>query len=404
MEKDYQANDELDRYEHVGLDNESQQELSLNARMQADQEMERQERAKLNMAHRRPGAFNDEELEDDENEILHNEMRRERMRIMMDNNGGEGDQDPDALQNMLDFEDVKGPLSVWLRKNDVIKFITKQFNAFLRNFKDETGAFVYEDKIHEMCMNNKQSLQVVFTHLSQKNPTLAIWLAEEPALMLPILNDVAIELVGEVYPDYYKIFDNIFVRVKDLPVEDKLRDLRQVHLNALIKIRGVVTKRTGVFPELKQVYYRCMCGDLKGPFFHNSNAFEDNKQYLGQCVACHSDKNYHIESDMCVYRNYQKWTIQETPGSVPAGRVPRQKEVFILNDLVDTARPGDEVEITGIFINRFDYGANVKHGFPVFSTIIEANNVKRFGDENIVELTDEDKQHIRKLAKLPNIA
>ena len=358
--------------------------------MQADQEMERQERARLNMAQRRPGAFNDEELEDDENEILHNEMRRERMRMMLENNGVDGNEDPEDMQNMLDFEDVKGPLSVWLRKNDVIKFITKQFNAFLRNFKDDTGAFVYEDKIHDMCMNNKQSLQVVFTHLSQKNPTLAIWLAEEPALMLPILNDVAIELVGEVYPDYYKIYDNIFVRVKDLPVEDKLRDLRQVHLNALIKIRGVVTKRTGVFPELKQVYYRCQCGDLKGPIFHST--FDDNKQYMGQCIACQSNGPYKLESDMSIYRNYQKWTIQETPGSVPAGRVPRQKEVFILNDLVDQARPGDEVEITGIFINKFDYGANVKHGFPVFSTIIEANNVKRFGDENVIELTDEDKQ------------
>lgn len=34
------------------------------------------------------------------------------------------------------------------------------------------------------------------------NPTLAIWLAEEPALMLPILNGVAKDLVSEVYPDY----------------------------------------------------------------------------------------------------------------------------------------------------------------------------------------------------------
>lgn len=49
--------------------------------------------------------------------------------------------------------------------------------------------------------------------------------------------------------------------------------------------------------------------------------------------------------------------------------------------MVDSARPGDEVEITGIFINQFDYFANVKHGFPVFKTIIEANYVKRFGDE-----------------------
>ena len=49
------------------------------------------------------------------------------------------------------------------------------------------------------------------------------------------------------------------------------------------------------------------------------------------------------------------------------------------------------MEITGIYINRFDYFSNLKHGFPVFSTIIEANFIRRFGDEDIVELTEEDK-------------
>jgi len=81
----------------------------------------------MNMANRRIGAFYDEEGEDDENEILHNEMRRERMRMMMDNGGGiDGDEnDPDReMQNMLDFEDVKGPLQQWLRKVSVIKYIT----------------------------------------------------------------------------------------------------------------------------------------------------------------------------------------------------------------------------------------------------------------------------------------
>lgn len=123
-----------------------------------------------------------------------------------------------------------------------------------------------------MCQNNKQSLEIVFSNLSQKFPTLAIWLAEEPKLMLDIINHVASDVVSEVYPDYYKIHDKIFIRVKDLPVEDKLRDLRQVHLNALIKIRGVVTKRTQVFPELKEMYYRCQtCQDLKGPLYNNSS-------------------------------------------------------------------------------------------------------------------------------------
>ena len=76
---------------------------------------------------------------------------------------------------------------------------------------------------------------------------------------------------------------------------------------------------------------------------------------------------------------------------------------MILNDLVDSARPGDEVEITGIFQNRYEYTANVKHGFPVFSTIIEANNVKRFGDEQVIELTDEDKKLIKDLSRKANI-
>ena len=127
-------------------------------------------------------------------------------------------------------------------------------------------------------------------------------MAEEPSLILPVLNEVAFELVHEVYPSYYKIHADIYVRVRDLPVEDKLRDLRQIHLNALIKIRGVVTKRTGVFPELQKIFYRCQCGDLKGPLFHNN--INEAKQFLGQCVLCHSHGPYTIDDVKTLYRNY----------------------------------------------------------------------------------------------------
>lgn len=117
----------------------------------------------------------------------------------------------------------------------------------MRSFA-ENGEHVYESRIQEMCQNNKQSIEVNFVHISNKLPGIAIWIAEEPAKMIPILNDVAADIVAEVYPDYGKIHSEIFVRIRDLPVEDKLRDLRQLHLNALVKFRGVVTKRSGVFP------------------------------------------------------------------------------------------------------------------------------------------------------------
>jgi DNA replication licensing factor MCM2 len=104
--------------------------------------------------------------------------------------------------------------------------IKKLFNQFLRTYQDEHNQYIYEGRIHELATNNKQSLEVTFMHLSEKYPTIAIWLAEEPSLVLPIFDHVAYTAVLEMYPEYYKIAAQIFVKIKELPVEDKLRDLR----------------------------------------------------------------------------------------------------------------------------------------------------------------------------------
>ena len=151
------------------------------------------------------------------------------------------------MGNVNDYGEAKEPLTQWVQKKEVISYIQKAFGAFLRSFTHQ-GVHVYENRITDMCRQNKQSFEVKFTDLASKQPTLAIWLAEEPTHMLPILNTVASEIVYEIYPDYTDFHQEIFVRMSELPVEDKLRELRQLHLNALIKFRGVVTKRTQVFP------------------------------------------------------------------------------------------------------------------------------------------------------------
>lgn len=143
----------------------------------------------------------------------------------------------------------------------------------------------YETRITDMCQQNKQSFEVKFTDLAAKQPNLAIWLAEEPTHMLPILNTVASEIVQEIYPDYTEQFHaEIFVRIHELPVEDKLRELRQVHLNALIKFKGVVTKRTQVFPQYAKMFFKCQCGDTKGPIF-DTDPYEAKKS-LAVCIVC----------------------------------------------------------------------------------------------------------------------
>lgn len=96
-----------------------------------------------------------------------------------------------------------------------------------------------------------QSLVVNYIHISQMIPIIAIWLADVPKQMLEILDEVAKEVVLSKYEDYGLIQQEIFVRISDLPVVDSLRDLRQFHLGVLIKVNGVVTRRTGIFPQVR---------------------------------------------------------------------------------------------------------------------------------------------------------
>lgn len=63
----------------------------------------------------------------------------------------------------------------------------------------------------------------------------------------------------------------------------------------------------------------------------------------GSCPECQSKGPFSINVEQTIYRNYQKITLQESPGSVPAGRLPRYKDVILLHDLIDQARPGEEI-------------------------------------------------------------
>ena len=57
--------------------------------------------------------------------------------------------------------------------------------------------------------------------------------------------------------------------------------------------------------------------------------------------------------ELTLYKNYQRITIQESPGKVTAGRLPRSKDAIVLGDLCDSCKPGDEIEVGSINIQIF---------------------------------------------------
>lgn len=70
---------------------------------------------------------------------------------------------------------------------------------------------------------------------------------------------------------------------------------------------------------------------------------------------------------------------------VAAGRLPRAKDVILLGDLCDSCKPGDEIEVTGVYTNNYDGSLNTRQGFPVFATIVMANHIAKKDNANAIK-------------------
>jgi len=392
----------LDRYEADGIADAPEDydpEAELEARLRAEAELDDRDQAEGRAGaggRVRPRAL---EADDDDDH-----WRRQQRRRRAADREADGEDDEEEEEFEVDIENYDCPLREWITRERTKTEIRRKFSRFLRKYADgEDGELVYRKRIREMCVSNGASLEVSYNDLARREPMLAIWVADAPADMLEIFNEVAKAEALKLYPAYEAITRDVFVRITKLPIVDQIRDIRQAHLNCLIKISGVVTRRTGVFPQLREVMYDCgKCGFIVGPIAQRKGSDETRP---GSCPECQSKGPWRVNAEKTVYRNYQKMTLQESPGEVPAGRIPRSKEIILLHDLIDQARPGDEVEITGIYTNNFESSLNRANGFPVFSTYVEANHLSRKGDANAAtNLTDEDKEEIRRLARDPQIA
>jgi len=387
---DYERNDELDRYEEVNIDNEEQEEMSRAQRAQVEREMyERDRRAGKRVAAPFGLDSPDDPLANDFGVTVPQHMLHEEE---FEEEGGE-----------VNLEDYTGPLRNWLDEPKVQNEIKRKFREFLTSFRDEGGSAVYPERIQKMVVGNHKSLQVSYVHISVCYPALAIWTADEPQLMLELFDEVATQSANDLFPGYNTIQQQIHVRLTQLPISDKLRDLRHSHLNMLVKVSGVVTRRTDVYPQLESVRYDCVkCGYVMGPFLQRGHKDEVRPV---KCPQCDSKGPFRLNVQETIYRNYQKLTLQEPPGSVPAGRVPRSRDVVLIDDLVDSVKPGEQIDVTGIYVNQMDHGINIQTGFPVFQTLIEANYIESkehaFARDQI---TQDDEKRFGELSKRPDLA
>jgi DNA replication licensing factor MCM2 len=414
MLEDYQEIAELDQYEQEGID-DTEYDHDGGAKARADKEMEKRDRAEMrrrlarSKAGERRGMIlpsSDEEDEDEDSDSASADVGFSRRRAKRRRMGGDpGDGDDDGDDDDLPAEDLnaeKLQKSTEVHENSRLGLmIMRAFEHFLRTYRPDDWKGdnpYYVDSMQRMAEETSQTLTIRYIpDLMHAHPVLAQWIAEAPEKIIPLLTQVAQDMAEtkfETYRGDHHMKREIFVRFMGFPVVDDIRELRCSHISTFVHVIGVVTRRSQVYPELKTYYYNCMkCSHTNGPFA--APAGSDMEMPIPKaCVECESKGPFVICKEKTLYQNYQRVMLQESPGNIPPGRMPRSKEVILQSDLVDTVRPGDEVEVYGTYKAKYECGINVHHSFPVFHTRLEANNIVRRNDVKLQQITDEDHKEI----------
>lgn len=268
-----------------------------------------------------------------------------------------------------------------------------ELEPFLRSYREDKE-FKYMERINMMMPLGSTYIDIDYQDLNQSNMDLAIQLSEKPDDLLQALNESVYKVLKSIHPEYAEeIREKIKVRIANYQIHKTLREVDAEVINKLITVPAMIVRSSEVRPLAKRLVYQCTNCDIQT----EANIKGSVVLTPSKCPEC-GDKNLRIIDEECQWTNFQNIRLQELPEELPAGQLPHYVEVTLLEDLIDSCRPGDRVLLTGIVrIESEKYGQKT-----VFKLHMEGNNVEHLagldGQSDSSDISDQDKLKIEQIA------
>lgn len=226
----------------------------------------------------------------------------------------------------------------------------QRFRRFIEHFElaGKPGVSHYDQKLREIREKEVYQLDLDCKHLDAYDPHLYKLLVAYPQEMIPLFDVVANEhFVERVLPAEEETFTRIQVRTFNLRETRAMRNLNPSDIDKMVAIRGMVTRCTAVIPDLKMAFFKCLvCGEAPELTFVDRGRVNEPPM---RCAGCNNMGTMVLIHNRCVFANKQQIKMQETPDAIPEGETPHTVSMCVFDSLVDEAKPGDRVEVTGVY-------------------------------------------------------
>ena len=229
---------------------------------------------------------------------------------------------------------------------------------------------------------------------------LATSIVQQPDLFLKSFDDAALEILNLYNPAHAdKIRKELHVRLRELTDRISLRRVTKEQLNSMIMVAGMVTRTSELRPLAVNAAFRCSNRHIN--MVEQDGAGIILKRPIKcETEGCGESRNFELDEKRTEFVDFQVIKIQEMPEELPPGQLPQSFDVNMTGDLVNIARPGDRIVLTGIVKAESENigGASRK----LFITRIEANFTEQLGKRpEEQEISREEEEQIKTIAGLP---
>jgi replicative DNA helicase Mcm len=272
----------------------------------------------------------------------------------------------------------------------------ERFQEFLSTFQTEKEEHKYRKRLGQLSGSGQRHIVVDFEDLISFDSELAKLLIDRPEEYLPYIERSAWAQLKIEDPEYAELTKRVRVRFRKLPERYSLRRIGAEHLGKLLLLDGIIVRATPVKPLVTRAAFQCRkCNSIT--YVEQVGLLMREASVCGRCRSEILDFSEKHSS----FINTQEFRIQERPEDLPPGQLPRAVDVKLHEDLVDIARPGDRVSLTGIVRAQQEVlGRGTR--LRTFELFLDTNHVDVAGKEaEVVEITAEEEKQILEMAKDP---
>ncbi len=283
-----------------------------------------------------------------------------------------------------------------------------QVKEFLSQFKDKSDTYKYVDEIDQMMAKKIQYIVVDYNDLVSY-PEIESIFNTDPDEILRAFGGATKEILKERFPQYAeKIRYDIRVRISNYPAQRSLREVNAEVIGKMISVSGMVVRASEIKPLAKELVYIC-------PANHVTKRIQEKGLEFREPLKCDDGKCSHrdleLNPEQSKFIDFQMVRLQELPEDLPPGQLPHYLDVTVLQDLVDNARPGDRVILTGIVRIEQEHIPSMRGKTGIYRLRIQGNNIEFLGGRGNKasrstereEISPDEEKIIKSLARNPDI-